>query len=215
METPADLPPHSQNVEEELDRIRSALDAVFSVSSQPPQQGQFTQRQFADRYLTSFQNTSLAWMVCDRLLADTAEASPEKQQQRLFFAAQTLHKKCHVDIFELPADSLPSLRDSLLNHLQRYVTAGALRTRLAMCVAALAVQMNWSTIVTELLANPSAVLLPILRVLPEECASDRIILLNDQFRFDMRDHLISSAPAFFQYLRAIAVYSSLMSQAIS
>ena len=225
------LPPHSENVEEELGRIQLALNAVFAVSSAPnhadnASQSWWSQRQLADRYLTSFQGTSVAWMVCDRLLhpeetaISTATATPNPleesvRQQRLFFAAQTLHKKCRNDIFELPQESFPSLRDSLLAHLQRYATSsttsnGALVTRLAMCVAALAVQMDWSSIVNDLLNNPqaTALVLPILRVLPEECASDRLILIDDNHRYSMRDHLVASAPTFFQYLHASIEHSS-------
>jgi transportin-3 len=109
------LPSHSTNVDEELHRVRLALGAVFSPGAQSSdQQGDwFTQRQLADRYLTSFQTQPISWMVCDRLLQDGNE-------QECFFAAQTLHTKCRVDIQELPVDSLPSLRDSLLAHVNRY-----------------------------------------------------------------------------------------------
>ena len=203
------LPPHSDNVDEELSRVHLALTAVFSPSAAAPNatsQQWWAQRQLADRYLTSFQSTSVSWMVCDRLLqegdcttSNTQDAAV--QQQRRFFAAQTLHTKCRNDMCQLPVTTLPSLRDSMLQHLQRYSTPGPLMTRLAMCIAALAVQMNWTTIVTDLLHNNDHnMAMAILRVLPEECASDRLILLDDSNRFAMRDHLISSAPAFLRYL---------------
>ena len=249
------LPPHSDNIDEELRRINLAMSAVFSPSpssnsadyasssssSQQQQQQQqwWAQRQLANRYLTSFQTTALAWMVCDRILQEGDSATPattaatttgqdavavqQQQQQRRFFAAQTLHTKCRNDIFELPPETLPSLRDSMLHHLQRYSTttttttaaatpaAGdnsnvALTTRLAMCISALAVQMNWTTIVTDLLTNYGGtvhepMVMAILRVLPEECASDRLVLLDDNNRFLMRDHLVASAPAFLQHLQ--------------
>lgn len=65
------LPPHSENVDEELFRIHRALDAVFSSTTQGNPSGQsewWQQRQLADRYLTSFQGTAVSWLVCDRLL---------------------------------------------------------------------------------------------------------------------------------------------------
>ena len=201
----AQLPPHSDNVEEELRRVHLALSTVFSPSTQQQQQQWWTQRQLADRYLTTFQATAVSWMVCDRLLQE-GDTSTADSVQRRFFAAQTLHTKCRNDMFELPETAFASLRDSLLSHLQRAVGDVALTTRLAMCIAAVAVQMDWSTIVTDLLAairdttNPQAVL-AILRILPEECASDRLILINDNNRFVMRDHLVASAPSFFQYLQ--------------
>jgi transportin-3 len=211
MDGPQQLPPHSENVDEELRRIHLALNAVFSPQSQQPSDQWWSQRQQADRYLTSFQNAAVSWMVCDRLLLESdAAASSDKavQQQRRFFAAQTLHKKCCNDIYELPAEALPQLRDSLLAHLQRYATDSlapngheALTMRLAMCVSVLAVQMGWTTIVNDLLGNPShlAVATFVLRSLPEECASDRLVLLDDSNRYRMRDHLVSTAPLVFSY----------------
>jgi transportin-3 len=41
----------------------------------------------------------------------------------------------------------------------------------------------------------------ILRALPEECASDRLLLVDDTPRFKMRDHLVSSAPLMFSFLQ--------------
>ena len=177
-------------------------------------------------------------MVCDRLLQE-ADGNPNNdpnnalsmlQQQRRFFAAQTLHTKCCTAIHELPLESLPSLRDSLLNHLTRYLSPPpsqsqqqqqqppseeeALTMRLAMCVSALAVHMGWTSVVTDLLANCSSntsvpqntnttncrVAMLVLRALPEECASDRLLLPDENNRFTMRDHLVSSAPLVFSFL---------------
>ena len=207
------LPAHSDNVEEELRRIHLALDAVFSSSPQSnanlSQQNDhwFQQRQLADRYLTSFQGTEISWMVCDRLLQEETE-TPSTMNCR-FFAAQTLHTKCRSDVFELPPNILPSLRDSLLQHLRRYVNAGdALATRLALCISALAVQMEWTSIVSDLLtqSHPSShseplVVLAVLRVLPEECACDRLLLKDEGARFRMRDHLVQSAQVVFNFLQ--------------
>ena len=152
-----DLPQHSNNVDEELQRIQLALQAVFSQVPGANQQNRssnwWEQRQLADRYLTSFQASTVSWMVCDRLLQDSSVASHPmevaQQQQRRFFAAQTLHKKCRSDVYQLPKSSLPSLRDSLVSLLHRYamVRDTALTNRLAMCISALAVQMSWTTIV--------------------------------------------------------------------
>jgi transportin-3 len=217
------LPPHSDNVDEELRRIHLALTAVFSPhTSSAAQQNWWEQRQSADAYLTSFQTTSVAWMVCDRLLS--LQNAPEDlavQQQRRFFAAQTMHLKCRVAIHELPVDSLPSLRDSLVKHLQSYMadpaasSSAALTTRLAMCVAALAVQMKWSTVLTDLLAplqkggaNDAAlelnraVVLAILRVLPEECASDRLLLEDESNRYIMRDHFVVNSAMVMDFLNS-------------
>lgn len=225
------LPQHSQNADEELNRVQLALDAVFSPQPVNPHQQQQDQnsahwwerRQLADRYLTSFQSTSVSWLVCDRLLLETvgtAAASsssggvattPQQAaqlQQRRFFAAQTLHKKCQTDADELPDSAMLSLRDSLLNHLTRYATVGdvALTNRLAMCVSALAVQMLWTSIVTDLLGSLSggtspASVMQVLKVLPEECSSDRLILVDENLRYQMRDQLVSTAGSVFKFLQ--------------
>ena len=246
------LPSHSDNVDEELQRIHLALTAVFSPNTptlaHPHQQQQhqwYEQRQLADAYLTSFQATSISWMVCDRLLSlqdgNNSTSDATVQQQRRFFAAQTLHLKCRVAVHELPRDSLPSLRDSLLQHLRTYTNTGgnnnhaihsssALTTRLAMCVAALAVQMSWTTILTDLLeplsaaaaaatnGNPEdpstalqrAVVLSILQVLPEECASDRLVLMEDESnRYVMRDHFVANSDMVLAFLHSCMTTASL------
>lgn len=211
-----ELPPHSEDVDEELRRVRLALEAVFSTYQQSVSAEWWAQRQLADRYLTSFQGTPISWMVCDRLLQEGDEserAAQVLQQQRRFFAAQTLHTKCRNDMHELPNESLPSLRESMLRHLTRYVMPSgdeALTTRLAMGISALAVQMGWTAVVPDLLANCSdetsptnrTVAMIVLRALPEECASDRLLLVDDAPRFQMRDHLVSSAPLVFSFLLA-------------
>ena len=218
----SEIPQHSDNVDEEVRRIHQALDAVFSPSgvggstTNPSSQQQqwWEQRQLADRYLTSFQGTSISWMVCDAILRDTtltAASNPQEaaqQQQRRFFAAQTLHTKCRTDVYQLPQESLPQLRDSLLNQLNHYALVGdsALTGRLAMCVSALAVQMSWTSVVTDLLASTTEpqqrmVVMQVLKVLPEECASDRLVLVDENVRYYMRDNLVSSASSVFRFLQ--------------
>ena len=197
----ADVPPHSDNVEEELDRVRRALHTVYS----PPQPQQvsvrqpwFEQRALADRYLTSFQSTLTSWMVCDRILQIGSPAEA-------FFAAQTLQTKCRTQMDQLPLDARPLLRDSLLQQLQHNIGQSALKTRLAMALSALAVQMGWTTIVTDLIGGGASfdrpVVLAILQTLPEECASERLRLSDDRLRYQMRDHLIATSAPVLQYLQ--------------
>ena len=209
------IPPHSDNVEEELQRVRLALDTVFSPTHQGNSSQWWEQRQLADRYLTSFQGTTLAWMVCDRLLQDGDSNDPQSVivvQQRRFFAAQTLHIKCRAGVHQLPESSLPSLRDSLLAHLNRYSSAEniALTSRIAMCISALAVQMGWTTIVNDLIMTHRNHILAmfVVQTLPEENASDRLFLLDDSKRYAMRDHLVSSASLVFQMLLKSVLWST-------
>lgn len=175
-----ELPPPSENVDEELGRILQALDVVYSPLNN--QTGDWN-RQLADRYLVRFQSTPIAWMVCDRLLSDS---SPQAR----FFSAQTLHNKCQCDIYQLPDTSMPSLRDSLMQHL-RQAENGPYKTQLALSISALAVQMNWTTIVQDLATIPDALI--VLKVLPEECSSSRLIVEDETLRYMMEDALLSNA----------------------
>mmetsp|Transcript_23554 Transcript_23554/g.65374 ORF Transcript_23554/g.65374 Transcript_23554/m.65374 type:complete len:954 (-) Transcript_23554:96-2957(-) len=209
------LPEHSDNVEEEMRRVRLALEAVFAPQTVSNNTcNWWEQRQLADQYLTSFQGSTIAWMVCDRLLQDNSPAqNPQnvmQQQQQRFFAAQTLHTKCRTDVFQLPSSSLPSLRDSLFVHLGAYATMGdaALTNRLAMAVSALAVQMSWTTVVTDLLSTVSSdpqkrtIVMQIFKVLAEECASDRLVLVDENERYHMRDHLVSMSSDVFRFIQS-------------
>ena len=200
------LPEHSENVEEEIQRVRLALDAVFSPqpATNNASSNWWEQRQLADRYLTSFQGTTVAWMVCDRLLQENS--SPTQR----FFAAQTLHTKCRADVFQLPSASLPSLRDSLLVHLGTYATMGdvALTNRLAMAISALAIQMPWTSVVMDLLTAATNepqkrnIVMQLFKVLPEECASDRLILIDENERYYMRDHMVSMSANVFRFIQS-------------
>ena len=173
--TNADLPPHSTDVDEECRRVVQALEAVFSAdaaaegsrSGSPgaaadAASGLAASRDVANRYLTSFQRQAVAWMVCDRLLNASSGSGGSGNNpaavQSQFFAAQTLHAKCRTDVVQLPKDSLPSLRDSLMNHLTSASTSSgggnrALVTRLAMASAALAVQMSWFSVIEDVLSG--------------------------------------------------------------
>lgn len=212
-----DIPQHSNNVDEELHRIVQALDAVFSPQPAAPtnQQGAssqwWEQRQLADRYLTSFQGAEISWIVCDRILQDHRGnvVDPKEAaslQQRRFFAAQTLHTKCQADAHQLPIASLQSLRDSLFNHLAQYNSVGfaALTNRLAMCVSALAVQLAWTTIVTDLLnsSQDAGIRMKVLKALPEELSSDRLVLADENVRYHMRDTIVAGSASVFQFLQS-------------
>mmetsp|Transcript_11621 Transcript_11621/g.11690 ORF Transcript_11621/g.11690 Transcript_11621/m.11690 type:complete len:120 (-) Transcript_11621:254-613(-) len=104
---------HSDDVNEELSRVTRALSAVFSHQQQPStatQQINFgdplDQRNAADKYLTSFQRLPIAWVVCDRILSSGIDGSVDAAtiQQRMFFAAQTLHTKTREEVHQLPTE---------------------------------------------------------------------------------------------------------------
>jgi transportin-3 len=180
-----ELPPPSENVDEELSRILEALDVAYSTQNN----GEGWSRQVADRYLVRFQSAPIAWMVCDRLLTNPAP-------QVRFFAAKTLHTKCQCDIHQLPTLSLTSLRDSLMQHLQQ-ADNGPYKTQLALAIAALAVQMNWTSVIQDLALSPHGLL--VFQVLPEECSSSRLILEDETLRYIMEEALLSNAKQVLAY----------------
>ncbi|CAM9473964.1 unnamed protein product [Scytosiphon promiscuus] len=69
-----------------------------------------------------------------------------------FFAAQTIHAKIRSNFRELPSESTPSLRDSLVDHLKRWGAAGksAVTTRLCLALSGLALQLNWPDVLNDL-----------------------------------------------------------------
>jgi transportin-3 len=203
----------SNNPEEELQRVLAALATVFAfnTSATAPSTSPQT-REAADRYLTTFQKSSVAWIIADRLLSRESTNDGTSTQIH-FFAAQTIHVKCRSDIMQLKGDTnqLNSLRESLMAHLLKFITvqksgnagsgAGAIVTRLAMALCSLAVQMQWDTIVTDLLTNLQQqqqgqgqgqtqnnqmemmhLVLEIAQLLPEEATSDRLLLTDENMR---------------------------------
>jgi len=181
----------------------------------------FDRRDVADRYLTSFQRTTVAWIVCDRLLiasdfsnnsANNAVEDSTLRTQRQFFAAQTLHAKCLGDVHQLPPSSLPSLRDSLLNHflchagdavrapLENRPANRPLVTRLSMAIASLAVQMGWSTCLSDIAGGVlgphpelGPAVLELFRSIPEEADSSRLVLPSEEDLWAYRDVLRESS----------------------
>lgn len=226
----AELPPHSSDPEQELPRVLLALQTVYAPNTvvgpnnNSSTSSPFDRRDVADRYLTSFQRTAVAWIVCDRLLStpDVNSATPTTvaattedstlRTQRQFFAAQTLHAKCLSDVYQLPPASLPSLRDSLLNHFLTHATDSVraplenrpanrpLVTRLSMAIASLAVQMGWSTCLTDvtnsvLTPHPELgpAVLELFRSIPEEADSNRLVLGSEEDLWAYRDMLRNSS----------------------
>mmetsp|Transcript_5376 Transcript_5376/g.15682 ORF Transcript_5376/g.15682 Transcript_5376/m.15682 type:complete len:1111 (-) Transcript_5376:959-4291(-) len=238
----SNLPPHSSDPDEESRRVLMALDAVFAGHTSQPGTDRGGKddgggaavggsRDAADRYLTSFQRHTVSWVVCDRLLAADAatgnghgplsRSNPAQQQQARFFAAQTLHAKCRCDASQLPAESLPSLRDSLTNHFTGYAAAlsqgpsggssRALVTRLAMALSALSVQMSWLTVIPDVshnILNPRPELAPavleLFKLLPEECGSDRLILEDERRRRDFGFRLRDEGGSILDFLVQMA-----------
>jgi len=221
----------SSNADEELHRVLSALSTVFSAGADStsatagPPSGIHNSRESADRYLTQFQRSSIAWIVADRLLSSTKDETGLGLGQVHFFAAQTLHTKCRADILQLDPSQFNSLRESLMNFLIKFISAtnsNAVVTRLAMALCCLAVQMGWDTIMDDLLANleqqsqsQSAssqqqmmeLVLSVAKLLPEEVTSDRVLLRDEHQRHAFVDKLTFSAEKILQFLFYCASHS--------
>jgi transportin-3 len=216
----------SSNADEELHRVLSALSTVFSANttstSTADQHGIANSRESADRYLTQFQRSSIAWIVADRLLSSTKDETGLGLGQVHFFAAQTLHTKCRADILQLDPSQFNSLRESLMKFLIKFISAtnsNAVVTRLAMALCCLAVQMKWDTIMDDLLANleqQSAssqqqqmmeLVLSVAKLLPEEVTSDRVLVRDELQRHAFVAKLTLSAEKILQFLFYCASHS--------
>ena len=231
----------SSNADEELHRVLSALSTVFSANTTSSTTDQHAtapsginitnSRESADRYLTQFQRSSIAWIVADRLLSSTKDETGLGLGQVHFFAAQTLHTKCRADILQLDPSQFNSLRESLMNFLIKFISAtnsNAVVTRLAMALCCLAVQMGWDTIMDDLLANleqqsasASAsgssqqqqqqqmmeLVLSVAKLLPEEVTSDRVLLRDELQRHAFVAKLTLSAEKILQFLFYCASHS--------
>ena len=199
-----------ENIEEEKKKVLLALEAVFSPNTS------HENRESADKYLTWFQRQRVAWMVCDKILVESSNSSSSSSSSNYhgpFFAAQTLHTKCRTDVStQLPPESLPSLRDSLLQQITIYsnnssnttsTTNTPIVTRLCMSLASLAVQMGWTSILQDAIqgfASSQKLVFQIIQYLPEEASSDRLILETEEPRQLFLSNLQKSSDTLLQYL---------------
>ena len=115
------------------------------------------------------------------------------------------------DFHQLPRESIPQLRDTLLQLLVKYsMGPKPIRTQLCVCLANLAIQMlEWKnvmdTVVSALSAGSPECLLEFLHVLPEEVTEGRKINLSeDELRERTGELLESNAPIVLNLLTSYA-----------
>ncbi|KZF25416.1 putative mRNA transport regulator [Xylona heveae TC161] len=141
-----------------------------------------SQKAQAHEFLEKFQKSPEAWTTTIALLQST-DASPESK----LFSATTLKGKITYDIEQLPRETLPALRDSLLSLLTSY-RAGPrpVRIQLCVCLANLAIFMlEWKNVLQTIVATLGteaenlSCILDFLRVLPEEVTEGRKIHLTE------------------------------------
>lgn len=185
--------------------VSAALNSVYNGSGR-------THRE-ADQWLQKFQHSEKAWSVSDAMLRmESAELNVT------FFAAQTIHAKIRLNFRELPKESIPMLRNSLVDHLARWSATGksAVITRICLALAALALQENWQDVIKDLSArlmqagppeqqNQTArVVLEFMKVLPEEAVSHRVVILEATREAFLRQ-LCGSSTFLLSSLQQIAV----------
>jgi transportin-3 len=156
----------------------TVLEALQALYHNPDAQA----KKQANDWLQEFQHSVDAWQTCHTLLVN-----PEAPLEGRMFSAQTLRAKILYDLSQLPRDSLPSLRDSLLGALSPLVQPGApsgsraVLTQLALALADLALQMpEWTDVVQGMITqygndpNTVTVLLRFLSSLAEESLNPRL-----------------------------------------
>ncbi|KAL2356513.1 armadillo-type protein [Cryomyces antarcticus] len=166
------------------------------------------QKSRAHEFLEQFQKSPEAWTTTFEIL-QANDAAPDAK----VFAAVTLKGKIVYDIHQLPRETLPNLRDTLLSLLTSF-RAGPrpVRTQLCVCLANLAIQMlEWQDVlhlvVSTLGTDPQSILcvLEFLHVLPEEVTDGRQInLTEDELSHRTRELLEGNAET---VLRLLAEYS--------
>jgi len=186
-----------------MDATEQTVQAVQALQALYGSTDPATQKQ-ADDWLTQFQQTAAAWKVADEILsrADTPV-------QFRFFAAHTMRTKVQFDFYELPVNSHVSLRDSLLNHIEKFKApdSHAIHTQLAIAIADLAIQMNeaWPNPVQNLFEKYGqtpesyATLLEIIQMLPEENANHKL-MTDTHKRVASRERLEQCAPQVLQFV---------------
>jgi len=183
--------------------MQQAVQALQALYSSPDP----AVKKQADDWLTKFQQTPEAWQVADKILS-----SGDSPVQYRFFAAQTLRTKVQFDFYELPEGSYGSLRDSLLNHIDRFRAPECqpIHTALAVALADLAIQMdNAGPDPVDLLfkrygQNPESypTLLEILKMLPEENMNYKL-MTDTHKRKNSRERLAQTTPQVVAFLLAI------------
>ncbi|KAK4893633.1 Nuclear import receptor [Elasticomyces elasticus] len=163
--------------------VLSAL-ATMSSNADRSSKGQ------AHEYLERYQKSEEAWNSTFAILQ-----SPQASSEAKLFAATTLKGKIIFDFHQLPRESLPQLRDTILSLLATYAKGPKpVRTQLSVTLANLAIQMTeWKdvlqTVVGRLGTDPASTLclLEFLHVLPEEVTEGRKINLTED---ELRDRTV-------------------------
>ncbi|KAJ4360247.1 Nuclear import receptor [Didymosphaeria variabile] len=140
------------------------------------------QKEQAHQFLEQFQKSDEAWTTTLAMLeANNVDAAAK------LFAATTLKGKIVYDLHQLPRETLPKLRETIIRNLATFHAGPKpIRLQLCVCLANLAIQMTeWKDVLPLILStlgsDPSTLpcVLDFLRVLPEEVTHGRKIALTE------------------------------------
>lgn len=200
--------------------LRENLGAMYSGTNQ-------NERRAADKFLQRLQRDSAGWGLADAILGGrTSLAPPETFStvplgcEALVFAAMTLHVKVQGDLHELSEEQQTGLRDATIAHLSYWASGpaaalapSAVVKKLALAVAALAVQTAWEGVLhyvearlgeaddaTSSANTAEAVVracrvrlvaIELLTALPEQCCSRRLSV--NRIRRDSYNNFLATA----------------------
>jgi len=172
-------------------------------------------RKQADRWLQHFSTTAGAWDIAHAVLSNPHS---DPSSPHTLFAVKTLHDKILCDFDDLGPDQRLALREAISTHLLHIgLRPGVPRPvvkRLALCAAALAVQMQWSEVfgyVTALSSrmppgqeiNGIRLVMEILSALPDQC-EDSYLSTSDDSRDAFRAVLERHIPDVMTFLAQTA-----------
>lgn len=163
-------------------------------------------RSQANDYLLTFQRSEEAWKVIFPLLVDQNSGLEMR-----VFVAQTLRSKVQYDFGQLPAETLSSLKESIMqamvyfNDKQKLIT-----TQLCISMAYFALQdLSWSNAITEIISSlyPNAMntLLEFLKILPEEMLDvRRTPLTEEEFQVQTKNLITNNVEKILYILTSLS-----------
>ncbi|KAI4090883.1 MAG: hypothetical protein LQ339_008242 [Xanthoria mediterranea] len=185
----------------------NGLEPILAALSTMQANVERSQKSQAHEYLEKFQKSPEAWTKTHSLLSSSNTIAEAK-----LFAATTLKGKITYDLDQLPRESLPSLRDSILALLVSFREGPRpVRTQLCVCLANLAIQLlEWKNVLdhvgSSLGSSAGDCILEFLKILPEEVTEGRKINLSeDELTVRTKELLEDNAT---QVLRLLNQYAS-------
>ncbi|PWN54005.1 ARM repeat-containing protein [Violaceomyces palustris] len=185
--------------------INAVLQALQSLYTDPDN----TAKANANTWLQEFQKTTEAWQTANSLLL-----SHDLPVEPRLFASQTFRTKITFDLEQVPVDSRPQLRDTLLHALSLYTSGPrVIQTQISLALSGLALQMteeHWPAVIPGMIqkfgSDPATVatLLEFLTVLPEEVTTNHRIPIDIDSYNNRVQSLLSEHAG--EVLKALAVY---------